>query len=63
MTKTPGYNIRLTIKLFTAKNGQQHATYWSRAAMRNLPLRRADAELFLATNQADAYAPFLAVAE
>jgi hypothetical protein len=53
MTNTPGYNIRLAIRIVTDKNGRLRATYWSMAAMRNLPLKVADAELMLATDQAD----------
>jgi hypothetical protein len=57
MTQTPGYNRRLTIKLTTTKNGQPRATYWS-SGLRWLPIKRADAEMFLAMNQADAYKPW-----
>ena len=57
---TPGYNSRITIKLSTTKNGQQRATYWSGMSMRWLPLPRAEAELFLAMDQADAYVKWVA---
>jgi hypothetical protein len=56
MTKTPGYNRRLMIKLAVTKNGQPRATYWS-SSLRWLPIKRADAEMFLALDQADAYKP------
>ena len=52
MTKTPGYNRRLEIKLSTSKNGQHRATYWSSLAMRWMPIPRAKADLFLAMDQA-----------
>ncbi len=53
MSKTPGYNIRLTIKIAADKNSRTRATYWSMRAMCWLPIKIADAELFLATEQAD----------
>jgi hypothetical protein len=51
--KTPGYSFRLTIKIAADKNGRMRATYWSMRQMRNMPLKLADAEFFLATEQAD----------
>jgi len=57
---TPGYSIRLTIKITTDKTGRRRATYWSMRAMRNLPLKIDDADLFLATEQADRHIPWAA---
>ena len=56
MTQAP----RFTIKLTTAKNGHPRATYWSMLAMRWFAMPRAEAELLLATDQADAYVPYVA---
>jgi hypothetical protein len=51
---TPGYNCRLTIWFTTpAKGGRRRAWYWSFGATRAIPLRLADAELFIAQDQAD----------
>ena len=54
MANTPGYNIRLTIKIAEDKNGHRRATYWSMACMRNLPIAIAKAEKFLANGEANA---------
>lgn len=59
-SNTPGYNFRLTIKIKADKNGKRRATYWSMRAMRNLPLPIDTADLLLATEQADAYRPYVA---
>lgn len=53
ITKTPGYDRRITITIKTDAKGKKRATYWSFRAMRNLPLKLADAELFLAMDLAD----------
>ena len=60
MVKTPGYNSRITVKLSTTKTGQSRATYWSGESMRWLPLPRAEADLLLAMDQADAYVKWVA---
>lgn len=54
MNTTPGFNIRLTIRIKTNKSGRKIAQRWSPRALRWVPMPLADAELFLATNQADA---------
>lgn len=48
---TPGYKSRITIRIRADKNGQRRAHYWG-MARRWLPLPLADAELFLAADQA-----------
>jgi hypothetical protein len=52
-TKTPGYDHRISIRIVADKNGRPRATYWSMRALRNLPIKLADAELFLAMDQAE----------
>ena len=50
---TPGYNIRLEIWFQNDKNGRRAAYYWSPRAFRAIRIGLADAELFIATDQAD----------
>ena len=50
-TKTPGYNCRLCIWFDTTKSGKTIAYYWSFG--RAIRIGLADAELFLAAEQAD----------
>jgi hypothetical protein len=52
-TCTPGYTMRLSIRIVADKNGTPRATYFSRGALRWLPIKVADAERFLANDQAD----------
>lgn len=52
-TCTPGYVIRLSIRIVADKNGNPRATYFSPNAMRWLPIKVADAERFLTNGQAD----------
>ena len=54
MQNTPGFNCRISIRIKADTNGRLRAIYWSRRAMRWLPIKIADAELFLATGAADA---------
>lgn len=49
---TPGYNSRITVRIRTNKKGRKMAHYFSRACCRWLPLKVADAEMFIATDQA-----------
>ena len=51
---TPGYNCRINIYFKTDKNGRRRAYYTGRSnPFRAFPLPLADAELFIATEQAD----------
>ncbi|HEU4540320.1 MAG TPA: hypothetical protein VFR23_04260 [Jiangellaceae bacterium] len=52
-TTTPGYNRRLGIFFQANKNGQRVAYYWSFGAGRAIRMSLANAELFIATDQAD----------
>jgi hypothetical protein len=52
-TKTPGYTHRLSIWFQNTKTGKRRAYYFSTLAGRAIPLPLADAELFIATDQAD----------
>lgn len=51
MTKTPGYDIRLTIWFDTDRKGRQVAYRWS--AGRALRMSLADAKAFVAADEAD----------
>lgn len=50
---TPGYNTRLAVFFDHDRNGRKLAFYWSRLGMRAIRMPLADAELFVATGQAD----------
>ena len=52
-TKTPGYNCRLAIFFDTDKNGRKVAYRWSGRQVRAFRMSVADAELFIAQDQAD----------
>jgi hypothetical protein len=52
-TNTPGYNCRLGIFFKTNARGQRQAFRWSWSQMRAFRMSLADAELFIATEQAD----------
>lgn len=52
---TPGFSFHLDIKFIVTKNGKRRATYFSRAAMRWLPVPVANAELFVAQGLATEY--------
>lgn len=52
-TKTPGYSTRLEIWFKMDKRGKRRAYYFSSMQFRAFPLPLADAELFIATGQAD----------
>lgn len=49
---TPGFNQHLEIWFKNDRRGRKQAWYWSRAAMRAFRLPLADAELFVAQDQA-----------
>lgn len=51
--KTPGYSYRIGIWFQTTKRGQRVAYYWSYDAGRAIRISLTDAELLIATNQAD----------
>jgi hypothetical protein len=61
-TKTPGYNCRLSIWFKNDRNGRQVAYYFSYGACRAIRISLADAQLFIAQDQADQIAghPFTA---
>ena len=50
---TPGYNCRIDIWFSTTKRGQKIAHYWGYRACRAIRLPLADAELFVAQDQAN----------
>jgi hypothetical protein len=52
---TPGYNIRLCIRIRANAQGRRVAHYFSRAALRWLPVKIADADRWIAAGEADAY--------
>jgi hypothetical protein len=52
---TPGFNFHLDIKFAVTKAGKCRATYFSRRAMRWLPVPVANAELFVAQGLATEY--------
>jgi len=52
---TPGFNIHLDIKFIVTKNGKRRATYFSRRALRWLPVPVANADLFVAQGLATEY--------
>ena len=53
-TNTPGYNCRIAIFFTYDKNGNKRARYYGKHNLfRSFPLGLADAELFIATEQAD----------
>ena len=53
-TNTPGFNCRIAIFFTTDKNGNKRARYYGKHnPFRSFPLPLADAELFVATEQAD----------
>lgn len=52
-TKTPGFNCRLGIFFDHDKNGRKVAYRWGGRQMRAFRMPLADAELFIATDQAD----------
>lgn len=51
-TKTPGYNTRLEIFFQLDKNGRKVAYRFSRMQFRSFRMSLADAEMFIATDQA-----------
>lgn len=53
MENTPGYNVRISIKLTTDRAGRPRAQYWSMRMLRWFPIAREKAEFFLATGAAD----------
>jgi hypothetical protein len=53
MTKTPGFDHRISIKLSHDRHGRKLAHRWSMAAMRWFRISLADAELWLAMDAAD----------
>jgi hypothetical protein len=52
-TTTPGYNTRLAIYFTNDKNGKRRAYRFSHRQFRAFPMPLADAELFIAQDQAD----------
>jgi hypothetical protein len=54
---TPGYNRRLEIKFTVTRKGQRRAWRYQRESMRWLPMPVADADLFIAQDQATEYKP------
>lgn len=53
-TKTPGFNVRLRIRFSTDKRGRRIAHRWSPGGLRWLPVPLLDAELWVASDLADA---------
>lgn len=49
---TPGYNSRITVRIKTNKNGRRIAHYWGYMGRRWLPMKIAEAEMLIATDQA-----------
>jgi hypothetical protein len=54
---TPGFDFHLDIKFIVTKAGKRRATYFSRRAMRWLPVPVANADLFVAQGLATEYRP------
>jgi hypothetical protein len=52
-TRTPGYNYRLEIFFGTDKRGRKIAHRWSTQQLRSFRMPLAEAELLVATGQAD----------
>jgi hypothetical protein len=52
---TPGFDFHLDIKFTVTKNGKRRATYFSRRALRWLPVPVANADLFVAQGLATEY--------
>ena len=48
----------MTIKIKTMKNGKKRAYYWKRPMMRCLPITMVDAELLIASGEAERVAKF-----
>ncbi len=52
-SKTPGYNVRLSIRFTTDRNGRVRATRYSSMNQRWFPVKVSDAELWIAQDLAD----------
>lgn len=53
MTKTPGFNTRISIAFTADKNGKPVAYRWSRMGMRWIKMAYAEAKMLVATEVAD----------